>query len=106
MTYLELKMLNASETCTNSSGNRFWQQFDVIVKAFLCAEILKKSKKVKQVTTPLACKMALLCFFESISKAERLCSATSMHWMLCNFSKKVGMASTITELDLGRASII
>ena len=28
---------------------------------------------------PLACKIALLCFFDNISNAVKLCSATSMH---------------------------
>ena len=43
---------------------------------------------------------------ESVSRAERLCSATSMHWIDCSFSRKVGMASTITVVERGRASIM
>ena len=43
---------------------------------------------------------------ELVARPVRDCSATSMHWMAWSFSRKTGMASTMTELDLGRASIM
>ena len=45
-TSLEDNVDNASVTCTNSSGKRFWQQFDVIDNAFLCAVMLKTTNEV------------------------------------------------------------
>ncbi len=74
-------MASASWTYTNSSGVRAWQQFDAMVSAFLWAVMLKKSRYMRQALTPCAWRMALWCFLESISRAARLCSATSMHWM-------------------------
>ena len=93
-------------TCTNSSGSRPEQQLAVMESAFLCDVMLKKSRYVRQETTPRACRIALLCFLESVSSAERLCSATSMHWIDCSFSRNVGMASTMTAVDRGSASIM
>lgn len=60
-----------SLTWTNSSLRRLWQQLDVMRRAFRWAVMLKKSKYIRQELTPLAWRMALLCFFERVSRAKR-----------------------------------
>uniref|UniRef100_A0A182U2E9 Uncharacterized protein n=1 Tax=Anopheles melas TaxID=34690 RepID=A0A182U2E9_9DIPT len=75
-----------------------------MASAARCALIEKKSKKVRHDETPFACRMFLLCRRDRISSAVRLCSATSMHWMTCSFSRKAGIASTTVPDERGSAS--
>lgn len=58
------------------------------------------------ILTLTACNMAFECLMDNIFNADNACSATSMHWMTCNFSKNIGKASTTTAEDLGNDSIM
>uniref|UniRef100_A0A182J0Z3 Uncharacterized protein n=1 Tax=Anopheles atroparvus TaxID=41427 RepID=A0A182J0Z3_ANOAO len=99
---------SASESFTkwNSSACRLRQQLAVMASAARCALIEKKSRNVRHDATPFACRMLLLWRRDRISSAVKLCSATSMHWITCNFSRKAGMASTTVPEERGRASSI
>lgn len=48
-------------------------------------KILHKVKCSPSVTTLTACRMALLCLRDNISKAVKACSATSIHWITCSW---------------------
>lgn len=113
-------------TYWNSSEVRFRQQLAVTERALRCAFMEKKSRYVRQADTPLwihkenvdcdvkplwvleltACKMALECLLDSMSKAVNDCSATSMHWITWSFWRKTGTASTTTAEERGKASIM
>lgn len=52
------------------------------------------------------CNIERPCRLESISKADKDCSATSIHWIACNLSNIAGTASRTAADDRGNASII
>lgn len=56
---------------------------------------------------PFACKICFEFRRDKISSAVSACSATSMHWIICSFSRNTGMpSSAITLDDLGSDSIM